>query len=516
MALFGIIALLVFPLLFTLYLHRTKSSHPLPPGPKKLPLVGNLFKLPYKGQLWLEYSEMCQKYSSDIIHFSGFGKSILIVNSTKVASDLFERRSSIYSSRPQTVMIGELMGFRDNLTFRVYDEGWKIQRKLMNKALQPNDVSRFHSKLLFSTHDLLRVLAKSNDITKDLHSWTAVLMMDLVYGFHAEETDSFVTNAMRVADSIFIASTPGAFYVDGFPFLKYLPEWFPGANFRCKAKEWNNSRVIMTETVFDVAKERIRSGNATSSFVSIALEQMDLTRDMAEQERNIKLASASAYGGEPTVAFANDCTSVVLEHFFAAMYMNPDVQSKAQTELDRVLGPGDLPSFSDEPLLPYITAIVWETLRFNPVAPLVPRLVTQDDVYEGYFIPKDTIVFANVWSIFHDEEEFPNPSQFDPSRFLDANGKLNPRVKDSTAAFGFGRRICPGRPIALASLFIAVASILTCYTIEPRLEEDGKPVKRRGDRSLPPSIFNRPPPFRYQFVPRSKKVEETLKRLSDC
>ena len=91
----------------------------------------------------------------------------------------------------------------------------------------------------------------------------------------------------------------------------------------------------------------------------------------------------------------------------------------------------------------------------------VPHLLTQDDVYEGYFIPKGTLVMANVWrvcsigkvhiaelftlmnrSMCHNEEEYPNPSQFNPSRFLDARGKLNPKVKDPSAAFGFGRRIC--------------------------------------------------------------------------
>lgn len=111
---------------------------------------------------------------------------------------------------------------------------------------------------------------------------------------------------------------------------------------------------------------------------------------------------------------ASDTIVSSLGAFIIAMLMNPDVQNKAHDELERVLGPGDLPSFSDEPTLPYITAIVQEVLRHNPVAPLgacalcfrniltdlklgFPHRLAEDDIYEGYFIPKGSIIMANVW-----------------------------------------------------------------------------------------------------------------------
>jgi len=176
------------------------------------------------------------------------------------------------------------------------------------------------------------------------------------------------------------------------------------------------------------------------------------------------------------------------------------------------LGPGDLPSFSDEPTLPYITAIVKEVLRHNPVTPFAfPHLLIQHDIYAGYFLPKGSIIMPNIWSILHNEEDYPEPELFNPSRFLDADGKLNPNVRDpATAAFGFGRRACPGKHVALASLWIAVASILTCYTIEPELDENGKPIKPKGEWYSGPTLFNHPLPFKCRFVPRSKDVEASL------
>ncbi|KAE9394831.1 cytochrome P450 [Gymnopus androsaceus JB14] len=206
--------------------------------------------------------------------------------------------------------------------------------------------------------------------------------------------------------------------------------------------------------------------------------------------------------------------------------MNPEVQPKAHCELMKVLGLGDLPSFNDEPTLPYITAIVREVMRYNPVVPLVfPHLLTQDNIYKGYFLPKG--------SILHNEEHYPEPKLFNPSRFLDAEGKLNPSIKDpATAAFRFGRRACmstlafnPGKHIAVTSLWIVVASILACYTIEPELDENGEPIKPKGECMMSfligkrgrmtewcsgPTLLNHPLPFKCRFVPRSKDVEASL------
>ncbi|KAE9397208.1 cytochrome P450, partial [Gymnopus androsaceus JB14] len=100
-------------------------------------------------------------------------------------------------------------------------------------------------------------------------------------------------------------------------------------------------------------------------------------------------------------------------------------------------------------------------------------------------------------SILHTEEDYPEPELFNPSRFLDAEGKLNPNVKDpETAAFGFGRHACPGKHIAVASLWIVVASILACCTIEPELDENGKPSKPKGEWYSGPTLLNHPLPFK--------------------
>jgi len=123
------------------------------------------------------------------------------------------------------------------------------------------------------------------------------------------------------------------------------------------------------------------------------------------------------------------------------MVLNPKVLKKAQDELDRVVGKGRLPDFSDRDNLPYIDAIVKEVIRWNPPLPIsIPTRVTQDDVYRGYFIPAGATVVENVWAVCSDPKIYPDPEAFNPERFL-KDGKIDPSVLNpEDRIFGSGRR----------------------------------------------------------------------------
>jgi cytochrome P450 len=184
----------------------------------------------------------------------------------------------------------------------------------------------------------------------------------------------------------------------------------------------------------------------------------------------------------------SDTTSSTLLSFILAMIANPQVLQKAQQELDHVCGASKSPCSQDIHNLPYMRAIMTEvrtprpitnsrphfapetnhakskTLRWRPVAPAgVPHLLIQDDWYDGYFLPKGTIVFANTWSIHQDPGQYESPEAFIPQRFL--NDKFGRRTgkeascndtnddhRRVTYAFGAGRRVCPGQRLAENSL----------------------------------------------------------------
>ena len=123
------------------------------------------------------------------------------------------------------------------------------------------------------------------------------------------------------------------------------------------------------------------------------------------------------------------------------MVLNPKAMRKAQEELDRIVGKGYLPDFSDKDRLPYTEALAREVFRWNTPAPIAfPNRVVQDDVYRGYFIPAGTIVIQNIWAICRDPTIYPDPETFNPDRFL-KDGKIDPLVfNPEDRVFGAGRR----------------------------------------------------------------------------
>jgi cytochrome P450 len=142
-----------------------------------------------------------------------------------------------------------------------------------------------------------------------------------------------------------------------------------------------------------------------------------------------------------------------------------DTGPYTSSELDAVVCRSRLPTFADFPHLPYIHAMVKESLRWRPIAPSgVPHQTTEDDWYEGMFIPKGTICITNMWHMNRDPEIFgKNTERFDPARYLDASGDITPGMSEIKEqrhfAYGFGRRNCFDRHMADNSLFINIAGL---------------------------------------------------------
>ena len=163
-----------------------------------------------------------------------------------------------------------------------------------------------------------------------------------------------------------------------------------------------------------------------------------------------------------------------------AMVAFPEVQYRAQAELDAVVGRARPPAFSDAPRLPYVRAIIREVLRWRPSVPLgLPHAAAEDDWYEGMFIPKGTTFLANLWQCNHDRAVFgKDADEFRPERHLGNDGELLPGPKETNqeghVSFGFGRRVCVGRHLANESLFIRTAMILWAVILKCPRDENGK------------------------------------------
>lgn len=162
-----------------------------------------------------------------------------------------------------------------------------------------------------------------------------------------------------------------------------------------------------------------------------------------------------------------------------ALCLFPEVQAKAQAEIDAAIGTSRSPTWEDfdEGRLPYVQALAKELQRWRSVAILggIPHAPTRDDTYRGYLIPKGTQLTCNLWAIHRNPDQFPEPDVLKPERYMgDKEGGLAFDYPNSRGhnAFGWGRRQCPGQPLAERSLIFVLARVLWAFKVEPGLDEN--------------------------------------------
>ncbi|KIJ32837.1 hypothetical protein M422DRAFT_265319 [Sphaerobolus stellatus SS14] len=237
-----------------------------------------------------------------------------------------------------------------------------------------------------------------------------------------------------------------------------------------------------------------------------------MMQEISDQEDNLAYESEKIMKSAVAIASmaGTDTSRSAIALFILAMAMHPSVQQKAQAEIDSVVGTERLPDFNDRDSLPYVNAVLKETVRWHNIDPLNnPRLTTEDDAYDGYFIPKGTLVVSSIWTMLHDPTVYPDPFEFKPERFI-KDGKFNHDVLDPyEVLFGHGRRVCPGRHFAKDTLFITAASIFATLNISAPLDGDGRPQTLVCE--MTDGIVSSPKPFDCVIKPRSKAAAELIK-----
>ncbi|KAI0790555.1 cytochrome P450 [Abortiporus biennis] len=496
-----------------LLVQRARSSRlPYPPGPPGVHILGNLFDIP-KQDRHIVYSNWAKEYDSDVIHLSVLGKHLIVVDTLEAATDLLEKRSSVSCDRPESVMLNDLMGLSWPAGFLSYSPRVRDLRKTAQLLFNPDSTKRYHGIETTAARELLQRLLKNNNTPGDnLRHMAGKTIIRITYGFNIKpQNDPFIKMAEHALYGISSVCNTGSYVVDLIPILRYIPDWFPGAQFKRDAKIWRKYIADMRDVPYDLVR-KARNSEAPIDYEissdSAAFELLDevlkKSADPVYMEDIIKSSLGTFY-----LAGA-DTTVCALITFVLAMVLYPDIQRKAQKVIDEVVGTGRLPNFEDREALAYIDAILLESFRWHPVGPLnLPHSTNDDIIYNGKFIPKGSILVTNNWSILNNEQEFPSPRTFDPERFLDKDGKLNSKILDPTILiFGSGRRICPGRFMAKDTMWITMASILASLNIEKKIGSDGKPIV--PDEKYMAGLISYPEPFVCDFKPRSKEHEALI------
>ncbi|KAF9522936.1 cytochrome P450 [Crepidotus variabilis] len=487
------------------YITKKRSEGLLPPGPKGLPIIGNIADVPTE-QEWRTYADWGRKWGG-IIHLSLMGQSMVIINSADIM-DVFDRQGANFSDRPVLQMGGELVGFNNLLGLSRYGPRFRAYRKHLARFVgAPKNIQSLQPMIEEETHKFLRRTLENSGSEKlklsgNLRKLAGGIILQLTYGYKVQEgKDEFVDLIERNNDNFSTTIMPGAFLVDVFPWLKYMPEWLPGTGFLKLAREWRKTTQATADVPYAYTESQMAAGTASTSFISTGLEDNE-ANPSAEYVNGLKWSAASMYAGGAD-------TTVSIEYgFFLAMVLFPEVQKKAQAEIDTVIGNDRLPTLADMPHLPYVNAVVTEVLRWHTVGPLaVPHAATEDGHVNGYFIPKGAVIVANLWNMLHDPETYPDPFKFDPERHLGANPQRDVRK----ICFGFGRRICPGMLLADATVYACVVMSLAVFNVEKALDGDGRPITPVHETTNGLICF--PKPFECAIKPRSEKAYSLITEL---
>ncbi|KAJ2919890.1 hypothetical protein MD484_g619, partial [Candolleomyces efflorescens] len=403
------------------YLIRARK---LPPGPPKHLILDNRGDMLYalEDGTWKSFDHWHAKFGSVISFYLG-RKLVISLGTIQAATDLLEKKGSIYSSRPRSIV--------------------------------------------------------------------AVVS----YGRRIKSLDDHLVVAQHKIDHYYLqANAPGRYLVEIFPILTWLPK--PLQWWRREPEEHfaDDSKLLLG--LANEVKERMNKGLAYSSTATRALEKQGAF-GLNDLETAYALSAPFVAGTGTTLG--------VIDFFLLAMLHYPQVMKKAQEELDRVVGRDRLPEYDDTSSLPYLQALIKETMRrvcsWRPITPTgVPHSVIVDDTYEGKLIPAGTTIMPNIFSMTQNEEMFPEPNTFRPERYIE-----NPSLPHSFV-FGFGRRICPGMHFAHNSLFILISRLLWAFDVLPITPD----TKLPDPDEIENGIVVRPAELEYRLTSRFDGAEAVI------
>ncbi|KAH9058307.1 cytochrome P450 [Lactarius vividus] len=500
----GLVVLLGLALIIVVR-YSTSPWRRVPPGPRGLPLIGNALEL--RDKLWLFHSDCKQKYEN-VMYLSALGQPILVLNSLKAASELLDHRGAIYSSRPRLIMAQEIIA--GNLIFALLshvDDRWRRSRRAAHQCLTKAAVRDYHNVLRKEGILLTSaMLANPGALEKHFQRTATSATMSILYDYPTleSENDKNLNEILAYAECTSRATAPGAYLVELFPWMLHIPERFARWKYEGNRDftRFNN----LFESLFNRVLSALSEGSERPSICASFFKDSD--HNQLSCQEMAWLAGALFGAGAET-------TSTTMSWWALAMIAHPEVQKRAHIELDTVVGRSRAPTFSDAPNLPYIQVIVKEVLRWRPALPFsLPHSTTEDDWYNGMFIPKGTICLPNIMQCNRDPYYGDDAANFRPERFLGAHGEILPGPaethEEGHSTYGIGKRACVGKHVANDSLFIYIATALWALTLERARDEDGNEVLLDMDAFVDTGISLRPAPYECKIRPRFGEVVSIL------
>ncbi|KAF2707717.1 cytochrome P450 [Pleomassaria siparia CBS 279.74] len=520
MALLIPLALLVSLILYYVVHTKTKNSPPpgyvTAPGPKGLPLLGNAHQLtlsPHRTILsW-------SRIYGDVYKIRLGWNDWYMLCSPDAVKEVLDRQSVHTSSRaPMPVAMDALSGGMRFLFMR-YGDAWRRCRGVAHGLLTPRASALFKPSQEWEGKMLMEeILGKcvdgegkgSTEAYKAVRRYTVSVMMTSTYGRRIPEWEcDEVREIYGIMTDFSNIAAPGAYLADTLPPLGNLPpslQWW-----RKGLKPYYDRQANLWMSLWSSLKTQVDTKQAPECFVKQVIESDHVAHGISELQAAFLAGSLIEAGSETTSAGIN--TAIL---YLAA---NPEVRMKAHEELSSVVGRSRSPTFEDEPNLPYIRAIVKETMRIRPVTNIgTPHYTMAPVIYKDIYIPANSIVAIQQYAIHYDAALFPDPETFKPERYLGfdkgsgayAAGPANERDHWN---FGAGRRICSGMHLAENSMFVVLAKVLWAFDVCPPVDMEGLDV---SDEAFEQGANTVPKVYRVRWIARENAKEVILREAAEA
>nr|AMZ03387.1 cytochrome P450 CYP71BE32 [Plectranthus barbatus] len=478
-------------------LKTRKSTRNLPPGPWKLPLLGNMHNLMAGLAPHRMLANLSAKFGP-VMHLKLGELSVAVISSPEAAKQVMKTHDINFASR-SSIIVAEIISYGcTSITFSPYGDYWRQLRKITTlEVLSAKRVQSFRSLREQVFGDLARRFAATEgspiNFSEDFNSATYALISRASLGDGAKEQEALLPMLKELAEL-----SAGFDVADVFPSIR-LFHVVSRLKRRVMALHKEVDRiledVIHQHRVAKSGKSDDQSKHEDLLDVLLKFQGDDL--DFSLTTDNIKSVLVDMLAG------GSETSSTTVEWAMAEMLRNPRILKKAQEEVRQVF---DGIGYVDEthiPELKYLKLIVKETLRMHPSLPLLlPRKCGETCEVDGYEIPAEAKVIVNGWAINRDPRYWKNANTFEPERFLE--NQVDFRGSNfEYIPFGAGRRICPGMSFGLANVELPLALFL--YHFDWKLAGGMKPedmdmeygvgvsARRRTDLSVV-AIIKRPLP----------------------
>ncbi|XP_022091223.1 cytochrome P450 2U1-like [Acanthaster planci] len=454
-----IVLLVVCVLLLTvIWIRRPRN---LPPGPPAWPLIGNTRGL-RKGPLYVGLTDWARQYGSIMRIWMGPQLAVVLSDISAIKEALM-KQADFFSNRYVTPKTRILLSIKGSFIFSNGEVG-KERRRFGLSALRTLGMGK--KNVEHKINEEARHLLESFDSRREkpfdpehniLNAVSNIICM-ISFGYRFEYSDPKFARLIKLVKTD-LSDSSFAMLGNLFPFLLYTPLYR-------ETRKRSREIAVFIKKVIQEHQESF-DPNDVRDIIDMCLLEIKRSEKMGAVRVDVEpiLSEENFWRGIYDLFLAGtDTTANTLMWILIYMALYPDVQKSVQKEIDDVIGSDRQPTFEDRKQMPYTNAVLMETQRVRPVAPIaIPHETRQETTLMGYTLPANTIVYANIWATLNDPNCWKDPEKFDPSRFLSKDGKTVEKP-EAFIPFGLGRRICMGEALARMEMFLFFVNLLQRFT----------------------------------------------------